>query len=64
MLPNSDPATLQRETPSSVEITRNSKGEIQFSIKVYAAVGEEDDAAFHAIEIFERLTNWAKEMQP
>lgn len=36
--------TLTRETPSSVEITRNAKGTVQWSIKVYSAVGEEEDA--------------------
>jgi hypothetical protein len=39
----SEPTTT-REAPSSVEITRNAKGTVQWSIKVYAAVGEEEDA--------------------
>ncbi len=49
------PTTTQRETPSSVEITRNAKGAIQYAVKVYCEAGYEQDAAQRAIELELRL---------
>lgn len=37
-------ATLARETRSSIELTRNAKGDYQWSIKAYFDEGHEDDA--------------------
>ncbi len=42
---------IQRETPSSVEITRNSKGDYQWAVKCYAEVGDEARAMGEALSI-------------
>jgi hypothetical protein len=54
-------STATRETPSSVEITRNAKGDAQFVVKLYAEVGDEEATAERAIALYERMTQWAKE---
>ncbi len=46
----------QHESKSSVEISRNARGETQFSIKVYRDPGKEDEAATEASRIYEDLT--------
>lgn len=42
---------IQRETPSSVEITRGAKGTPQWSVKVYCEVGAELAALARAKEL-------------
>lgn len=47
--------SLERETPSSVEVTRNAKGDYQWSIKVYCEVGMETFAAEKAVRVDDLL---------
>jgi hypothetical protein len=53
MIPSSE--TVTRETPSSVEIGRNSKHEPVWTVKVYCAVGDEEQALERAIALDTRL---------
>ena len=46
MEPTASAATVQRETRSSVELTRNAKGDYQWSIKLY--LDSNDDADFES----------------
>lgn len=46
----------QHESRSSVEISRTAKGEATWSVKVYRAPGEEDEAKKVAQRINEELT--------
>ncbi len=42
---------IASETPSSVEITRNARGTVQWSVKVYCAAGDEREAMRRAIAL-------------
>lgn len=45
MEPNAQPvAAIQRETRSSIELTRNAKGDYQWAVKAYFEEGNEEDA--------------------
>mgnify|MGYP001597407994 CR=1 FL=1 len=46
---------LERETPSSVELTRNARGEMQWQIKVYCEAGLEGSAALTAVAVDDSL---------
>ncbi len=37
-------AQLKRETTSSIELTRNAKGDYQWCCKIYFELGQEDEA--------------------
>jgi len=43
------------ESRSSVEITRNAKGETQWAVKVYRDPGEEEDAKTIAVRLDQAL---------
>ena len=49
------PVHLERETPSSVELTRNAKGEMQWVIKCYVPAGLEGSAALTAVAVDDSL---------
>lgn len=51
MRQRAEAAQLQRETPSSVEISLTAKGDHTYSVKCYAEVGEELLAATTCLEL-------------
>ena len=49
------PPATSAESRSSIELTRNAKGDTQVSVKVYRDPGQEDEALEKAIDLYTKL---------